>query len=54
MVTPAPLLGPFALAIDAADDDTKLALSVARAGLVAHGMSLAHTHVRLNAARSTT
>ena len=34
-----------------ADDDDKLALSVARAGLVSHGLSLAHTHLRLNSAQ---
>ena len=30
---------------------SKLALTVARAGLVSHGMALAHTHTRLNAAQ---
>lgn len=33
----------------ATDDDERLRLVVARAGLVSHGLSLAHTHVRLNA-----
>jgi phosphoenolpyruvate carboxylase len=51
MVTPAPLDGLFQAAIATADDHTRLALCVARAGLVSHGMSLAHTHVRLNAAQ---
>lgn len=52
IVTPAPLLPLFAQAIrDAATLDEKIALGVARAGLVSHGMSLAHTHVRLNAAQ---
>ena len=51
MVTPAPLLALFEPAIAAAEDHARLALSVARAGLAAHGLSLAHTHVRLNAAQ---
>ena len=51
LVSPEPLLGPLAEAIGQADDETKLALCVARAGLVSHGMALAHTHVRLNAAQ---
>jgi phosphoenolpyruvate carboxylase len=52
LVTPAPLLALFPAAIAAAPDDaTRLALVVARAGLVAHGLSLAHSHVRLNAAQ---
>jgi phosphoenolpyruvate carboxylase len=48
MVTPAPLLELFAPAIAAAEGDARRALCVARAGLAAHGMSLAHMHVRLN------
>jgi phosphoenolpyruvate carboxylase len=51
LVTPEPLMDLFDGAIAAADDHTRLALCVARAGLCAHGMSLAHTHVRLNAAQ---
>jgi phosphoenolpyruvate carboxylase len=51
MVTPAPLMPLFAAAIASADDDAKLALSVARAGLASHGLSLAHTHFRLNSAQ---
>jgi phosphoenolpyruvate carboxylase len=51
MVTPAPLLSMFETAIASADDHAKLALCVARAGLVAHGLSLAHTHTRLNSAQ---
>jgi phosphoenolpyruvate carboxylase len=51
LVTPEPLLDLFQVAIAAADDHTRLALCVARAGLLAHGMSLAHMHVRLNAAQ---
>jgi len=46
----AELLPLFDAAIaEAADDEARLALVVARAGLVSHGLSLAHTHVRLNA-----
>jgi phosphoenolpyruvate carboxylase len=48
LVTPDPLLPDFAQAIAQAAGDDKLALCVARAGLVGHGLSLAHTHVRLN------
>ena len=49
LVTPAPLLALFPAAIAAApEDQARLALCVARAGLVAHGLSLAHTQVRLN------
>ena len=50
MTTPAPLLDLFDAAVAAAADDrARLVLAVARAGLAAHGLSLAHTHVRLNA-----
>jgi phosphoenolpyruvate carboxylase len=52
IVTPAPLVSLFEQAIgEAATTDERIALAVARAGLLAHGMSLAHTHVRLNAAQ---
>jgi phosphoenolpyruvate carboxylase len=52
LTTPEPLLELFGGAIAAApDDQTRMALLVARAGLVAHGLSLAHTHVRLNASQ---
>jgi phosphoenolpyruvate carboxylase len=51
LVTPDPLLELFQAAIEVADDHTRLALCVARAGLVSHGMALAHTHTRLNAAQ---
>ena len=34
-----------------AGDEDKLKLAVARAGLVSHGLALAHTHTRLNAAQ---
>ncbi|WP_431285434.1 phosphoenolpyruvate carboxylase [Humitalea sp. 24SJ18S-53] len=50
LVTPAPLLPLFEAAIAAAPDNaTRRALAVARAGLLSHGLALAHTHVRLNA-----
>ncbi|MBO6090618.1 MAG: phosphoenolpyruvate carboxylase [Acetobacter sp.] len=51
------LTDPFALndslqaAIDQAPPDSKMRLAVARAGFLAHGLGLAHTHVRLNAAQ---
>jgi phosphoenolpyruvate carboxylase len=52
LTTPAPLLSLFPAALEAAPhDQARLALCVARAGLVAHGLSLAHTQVRLNAAQ---
>ncbi|WP_307139829.1 phosphoenolpyruvate carboxylase [Pseudoroseomonas cervicalis] len=52
LTTPAPLLALFPAAIAAApEEQTRQALCIARAGLVAHGLSLAHTHVRLNAAQ---
>ncbi len=49
LTTPAPLLAEFAEAIAAAPAAEALALTVARAGLVSHGLALAHTHLRLNA-----
>ncbi|MCR0984567.1 phosphoenolpyruvate carboxylase [Roseomonas populi] len=52
LTTPEPLLELFGGAIAAAPDDSaRLALLVARAGLVGHGLSLAHTHVRLNSSQ---
>ena len=52
LTSPQPLLPLFEQALAAAaDDDARLALCVARAGLVSHGLALAHTHVRLNAAQ---
>ncbi|MFC3126067.1 phosphoenolpyruvate carboxylase [Pseudoroseomonas globiformis] len=52
LVTPAPLLELFSEAIAAApDDEARLGLCVAQAGLAGHGLSLAHTHVRLNSAQ---
>lgn len=50
VVDPATLLALFADAIAGAEEPaTRLSLAVARAGLASHGLSLAHTHVRLNA-----
>jgi phosphoenolpyruvate carboxylase len=51
LTTAEPLLALFAKAIADADERTKLALCIARAGLVSHGLSLAHTHMRLNSAQ---
>jgi phosphoenolpyruvate carboxylase len=51
MTSPEPLLPLFDAAIAAAGTDDKLKLAVARAGLVSHGLALAHTHTRLNAAQ---
>lgn len=39
----------FTAALRQAPEAERLALAVARAGFAAHGLSLAHTHVRLNA-----
>jgi phosphoenolpyruvate carboxylase len=49
LVTTAPVLALLDAAIAAAPEP--MALAVARAGLASHGLSLAHTHVRLNAAQ---
>jgi phosphoenolpyruvate carboxylase len=49
LVSPEPLDTLFREAIAAAPDEARLGLAVARAGLCSHGLSLAHTHVRLNA-----
>jgi phosphoenolpyruvate carboxylase len=51
MVSPDELLAPFEAAIAASGPAEQLALVTARAGFMAHGMSLAHTHVRLNASQ---
>lgn len=52
LTTPEPLLALFPAALAAAPDEpARLTLCVARAGLMAHGLSLAHTHVRLNASQ---
>jgi phosphoenolpyruvate carboxylase len=48
---PEPLMPLFDDALSAADETTRLALCTARAGLVSHGLGLAHTHTRLNAAQ---
>ncbi|GBQ63035.1 phosphoenolpyruvate carboxylase [Komagataeibacter swingsii] len=39
----------FSEAIDAATPEDRMTLAVARAGFMAHGLSAAHTHTRLNA-----
>ncbi|WP_158801710.1 MULTISPECIES: phosphoenolpyruvate carboxylase [unclassified Acidisoma] len=51
LTSPEPLLALFPAAIAAADEAGKRALLVVRAGLVSHGLGLAHTHVRLNSAQ---
>jgi phosphoenolpyruvate carboxylase len=51
LTSPEPLLPLFDAAIAAAGPEEKLKLAVARAGLVSHGLALAHTHTRLNAAQ---
>ncbi len=52
LTTPEPLLPLLDAAIAALPGEAqKLALCTARAGLLAHGLSLAGTHVRLNAAQ---
>lgn len=48
---PATLDTLFAAAIATAPEESLLPLATARAGLRAHGLSLAHSHVRLNAAQ---
>ena len=49
LTSPAPLLNLFAQAIRDSEGAAQHALVRARAGLAAHGLALAHTHVRLNA-----
>ena len=49
MITPAPVLALLDTAIN--EVPNPMPLAVARAGLASHGLSLAHTHVRLNAAQ---
>ncbi len=51
LVTNAPLMALFEAAIAKAAPEDQIKLSVARAGLASHGMSFAHSHVRLNAAQ---
>jgi phosphoenolpyruvate carboxylase len=49
VLSPVVLAPLFGAAMKAADAEGRMDLAVARAGLFGHGMSLAHTHVRLNA-----
>jgi phosphoenolpyruvate carboxylase len=51
ILSPSVLAPLFAAAMKAAGEADRLTLATARAGLFAHGMSLAHTHVRLNASQ---
>ncbi len=51
LLSPEPLLPLFAAAIAGADKTTQRRLCVARAGVMAHGLSLARAHFRLNAAQ---
>jgi phosphoenolpyruvate carboxylase len=52
LTTPRPLIDLFPASISRAESpDDQLALCAARAGLASHGLALAHTHVRLNAAQ---
>jgi phosphoenolpyruvate carboxylase len=51
VLSPVVLAPLFGEAIKKAGDEEKMVLAVARAGLFAHGMSLAHTHVRLNSSQ---
>jgi len=51
MVSLDPLLELFAASVRQASAPDRMKLAVARAGLVAHVLSLTHTHVRLNAAQ---
>jgi phosphoenolpyruvate carboxylase len=51
LVTVEPLMELFAASIAKAGAGDQLKLAVARAGLASHGMSFAHSHVRLNAAQ---
>jgi phosphoenolpyruvate carboxylase len=51
LVSPDPLAPLFEAAMRQADEAGRMELAIARAGLAAHGMSLAHTHVRLNSSQ---
>ena len=51
MLSPEPLMALFASAIEGAGEDERRRLCVARAGVVAHGLSLTHSHYRLNSAQ---
>jgi phosphoenolpyruvate carboxylase len=48
LTSPQALLPLFAEAVANSEEHGKLALTVARAGLLSHGLALAHTHTRLN------
>ena len=51
LLSPEPLLPLFAAAIAGADHATQRRLCIARAGTMAHGLCLAQSHFRLNAAQ---
>jgi phosphoenolpyruvate carboxylase len=51
VLSPTVLAPLFGAAMKQADEDSRMNLAVARAGLFAHGLSLAHTHVRLNSSQ---
>ncbi len=51
MTDTGPLAALFDAAIAGAPEHERLGLAVARAGLLAHGLALAHTHTRLNASQ---
>ena len=49
--SPVPVAPLFKAAMAEADEAGRMQLAVAHAGFAAHGMSLAHTHVRLNSSQ---
>lgn len=51
LLSPEPLLALFDAAIAGADEGEQRRLVIARAGAVAHGLSLTHAHYRLNSAQ---
>jgi phosphoenolpyruvate carboxylase len=51
VLSPVVLAPLFGAAMKQADEAGRMDLAVARAGLFAHGLSLAHTHVRLNSSQ---
>ena len=51
LTSPATLEPVFEAAMQEAGEAARMDYAVARAGLLAHGLSLAHTHVRLNASQ---
>ncbi len=51
LISPAPLMTMFIPAIASAEGEAKRLLCIARAGLAAHGLGLAHTHMRLNSSQ---